>query len=151
MREGGKTLIKRDFSGKPKSVNHTLLRLLLDNGFVPVLAIPICDENGFAINSENDDIVTCLHTTLQADKVIQLIEAPGGFLADAADEQSLRKRLTRNDVERFEAQAGGRMKRKLLAIKRLMDAGSATIVIADGRTETPLSDALSGAGTQIHA
>jgi acetylglutamate/LysW-gamma-L-alpha-aminoadipate kinase len=148
VREGGKTLIKRDFSGKPKAVNVTLLRLLLDNGFVPVLTIPICDEQGYAINSENDDIVTCLHTELQADRIIQFIEAPG-FLADPGDERSALSHLTRSDVENQEQQASGRIKRKLLAMKRLLDAGPARIVIADGRVESPLRDALHGAGTQI--
>ena len=57
VRENGKTLIKRDLSGKPRSINTSLLRLLLDNGYCPVLTIPIADEKGFAINSENDDIV----------------------------------------------------------------------------------------------
>ncbi|MGB0768597.1 MAG: hypothetical protein ACPGYV_12930, partial [Phycisphaeraceae bacterium] len=53
----GKTLIKRDLSGKPRSINSGLLSLLLEQGYSPVLTIPIVDENGFAINSENDDIV----------------------------------------------------------------------------------------------
>ncbi len=148
VREGGKTLIKRDFSGKPRSVNEPLLRLLLDNGYVPVLSIPICDEAGFAINSENDDIVVSLHAALRADRIVQLIEAPG-FLADPDDERSLLAQLTRADVERHEAQASGRMKRKLLAVKRLLEAGGAGLVIADGRGRTPLRDALNGAGTRI--
>jgi len=148
VREGGKTLIKRDFSGKPQSVDATLLRLLLDNGYVPVLTIPIVDEQGYAINSENDDIVTCLHVALQADKIIQFIEAPG-LLADRDDERSTFTRLTRGDLENQEQLASGRIKRKLLAMKRLLDAGSARIVIADGRGESPLRDALHGAGTLI--
>ena len=148
VRDGGKTLIKRDFSGKPKAINVPLLRLLLDNGYVPVLTIPISDELGYAINSENDDIVACLQTELQADKVIQFIEAPG-FLADPDDEDSAVERLTRSDLTLREQQASGRMKRKLLAMKRLLDAGCSRLVIADGRGESPLHDALRGAGTQV--
>jgi acetylglutamate/LysW-gamma-L-alpha-aminoadipate kinase len=64
VRENGKTLIKRDLSGKPRSVNTSLLTLLLDNGYCPVLTIPIVDENGFAINSENDDIVARIASAL---------------------------------------------------------------------------------------
>ena len=56
--EGGKKMMKRDFSGKPKSINASLLNLLLEQGYVPVVTIPIVDEDGFAINSENDDIVS---------------------------------------------------------------------------------------------
>ncbi len=148
VREGGKTLIKRDFSGKPRTINVSLLRLLLDNGYVPVLTIPITDENGYAINSENDDIIACLQGELQATTVVQLIEAPG-FLADPGDERSVVPRLSRSDLATREQEASGRMKRKLLALTRLLDAGCARIVIADGRTESPLSDALAGAGTQV--
>ena len=53
VRQGGKTLIKRDFSGKPKTVNSSLLNLLLSNGYTPVLTIPIVDERGGPY-SEND-------------------------------------------------------------------------------------------------
>ena len=60
VRENGKTLIKRDLSGKPRRINAKLLGLLLDNGYRPVMTIPIVDENGYAINSENDDIVDCV-------------------------------------------------------------------------------------------
>ncbi len=88
VRENGKTLIKRDLSGKPRQINTALLTLLLDNGYCPVLTIPIVDENGFAINSENDDIVAQLAQALDIDSVVQLIEAPG-FLDDPTDESSL--------------------------------------------------------------
>ena len=121
---------------------------MLDNGYVPVLTIPIADESGFAVNSENDDIVACLQSELRFDTVIQFIEAPG-FLADPDDESSLMKHLSRGELAEREQQASGRMKRKLLALTRLLDAGCTRIVIADGRTESPLSEALGGAGTQV--
>ena len=66
VREVGKTLIRRDFSGKPRAANAALLRTLLDGGYTPVLTIPIADENGFAINSENDDIVNVLQAAIRA-------------------------------------------------------------------------------------
>ena len=56
----------------------------MDNGYVPVLTIPIIDENGHAINSENDDIVNVLQQALAAERIVQLIEAPG-FLDDKDD------------------------------------------------------------------
>ena len=148
IREGGKTLIRRDLSGKPAEVNVELLRLLLDRGLAPVLTVPILDERGFAINSENDDILAALNDGLRADSVIQLIEAPG-FLEDPDDPTSLVPRLTPAEVGRREAQVTGRMKRKMLALKRLVAAGAARVVIADGRVEHPVRDALAGRGTVI--
>jgi len=148
VREGGKTLIKRDFSGKPREANGALLRLLMDNGYTPVLTIPIVDERGYAINSENDDIVNVLQAAVGADKIIQLIEAPG-FLDDAADEGSVLSEMTKTEVNRREAAVEGRIKRKMLALKNLLEAGSPEVIIADGRVEHPLKDALDGKGTLI--
>ena len=148
VRENGKTMIKRDLSGKPRSINTSLLRLLLDNGYCPVLTIPIVDENGFAINSENDDIVAQLAQALAIDTVVQLIEAPG-FLDDADDESSLVKRMSIAELHAREAQVEGRIKRKLLALTRLCQGGRTRVIIADGRGDKPVINALEGAGTHI--
>ena len=148
VREGGKTLIKRDFSGKPVAVNRKLLGLLLDNGFVPVMTVPIIDERNVAINSENDDIVALLGAALEPELVVQLIEAPG-FLEDEDDPGSVVPEIPRADLARREREATGRMKRKLMAIRRLVRSGSTRVVIADGRSEHPVADVLAGKGTVI--
>jgi len=148
VRENGKTLIKRDFSGKPRSINSDLLQLLLDNGYCPVLTIPIVDENGFAINSENDDIVAQLASAMAIDTVIQLIEAPG-FLDDPADDSSLVERMSVTELNTREAQVEGRIKRKLLALTRLCASGRTKVIITDGRGDHPVAEALNGKGTHI--
>jgi acetylglutamate/LysW-gamma-L-alpha-aminoadipate kinase len=148
VRENGKTLIKRDLSGKPRSINTALLSLLLENGYCPVLTIPIVDENGFAINSENDDIVAKIASALDIDSVIQLIEAPG-FLDDPGDESSLVAEMSVAELHRREASVEGRIKRKLLALTRLCQGGKTRVILADGRGEQPIINALAGAGTHI--
>lgn len=148
VKEGGKLRIVRDFSGKPKNINLKLLKLLLSNGFVPVLSVPIIDENNFAINSENDDIVTLLQQTIQADKIIQLIEAPG-YLNDPDDPESLVQSLSAKELSIREEQVTGRMKRKILALRKLLESGTHQVIISDGRIENPLSHALAGKGTII--
>ena len=148
VREGGRTLIKRDFSGKPVAVNRKLLGLLLDNEFTPVLTVPIIDERNAAVNSENDDIVTVLAAALAPELVVQLIEAPG-FLEDENDPASVVASISRAGLATLEREATGRMKRKLLAIRRLVESGSAKVVIGDGRSETPVADVRAGKGTVI--
>lgn len=148
VRENGKTLIKRDFSGKPRSINAELLRLLIDNHYCPVMTIPIADENGFAINSENDDIVVKIANALEIDTVIQLIEAPG-FLDDPQDESSLVERMNLAELSVREAQVKGRIKRKLLALMRLCASGKTRVILTDGRGEHPVANALDGRGTHI--
>ncbi len=148
VRQGGKTLIKRDLSGKPVTVNRRLLWLLLGSGFTPVVTVPVIDENNFAINSENDDVVAALNVVLKADMVVQLIEAPG-ILKDRNNPGSLIRRMARTELAEREERANGRMKRKLLALRRLTEAASTRVVVADGRSEHPLTDALAGKGTVI--
>lgn len=144
----GKQRIVRDFSGKPEKVNRPFLDLLLDNGYVPVLTVPIIDEDMNAINTENDDVVRVLQQALRAETIIQLIEAPG-FLEKADDEESLIRRISPAELEAREQQVEGRMKRKMLAVRKLFEAGASRVIIADGRTPHPVADALSGKGTVI--
>jgi acetylglutamate/LysW-gamma-L-alpha-aminoadipate kinase len=148
VRENGKTLIKRDLSGKPRQINTRLIRLLHDNAYYPLLTIPIVDEKGFAINSENDDIVAEMASALEIETVIQLIEAPG-FLDDPADESSLVKHMSVAELNAREALVEGRIKRKLLALTRLCANGKTRVILSDGRGEHPVEDALNGGGTHI--
>jgi len=148
VRQNEKTIMMRDFSGKPRSVNKDLIRLLLDHGYVPVICIPIIDENNTAINSENDDIVCLLQQALQAETVIQLIEAPG-FMDDIRDDASVVHQISKFELEAREAQVDGLMKRKMLALRKLMDGGTGQVIISDGRAEHPIQDALAGKGTVI--
>ena len=146
--EGKKLKIVRDYSGKPQSVNAPLLQLLLDNGYVPVLTVPIIDELNAAINTENDDVVRVLQKALHAAMVINLIEAPG-FLADRDDESSLINKIAAAELETREQQVEGRMKRKMLAVRKLFENGASKVIISDGRAAHPVADAMAGKGTVI--
>jgi acetylglutamate/LysW-gamma-L-alpha-aminoadipate kinase len=146
--ENQKQKIVRDFSGKPQSVNKGLLTLLMENGYVPVITVPIIDEQNCAINTENDDVVRVLQAAIKADTIINLIEAPG-FLQDPGDEGSLIPFITAADLESREVQADGRMKRKMMAIRKLFEHRASRIIIADGRSEHPVTEALEGKGTVI--
>jgi acetylglutamate/LysW-gamma-L-alpha-aminoadipate kinase len=148
IKDNGKLRIVHDLSGKPKQVNSTLLNLLIDNDYVPVLCVPIVDENGCAINSENDDIVAVLQTEIRASKIISLIEAPG-FLENSDDENSLVSKMSKTELEKREVQVDGRMKRKILALRKLFQNSDTTVIISDGRTTNPITDALNGKGTII--
>jgi acetylglutamate/LysW-gamma-L-alpha-aminoadipate kinase len=149
-RQDGKILIRHDLSGKPRSINMELLDLLLGGGYVPVLTVPICDEDGFAISADNDDIVAVLHAQCKASAVVHLLEAPG-FLSDPTDSLSLLPRMTLADVKAWEGRSRGRIKRKLHAIGRLLEEYPTRVVLGDGRKEHPLRDALAGCGTIIEA
>lgn len=146
--QDGKKKIVRDLSGKPESINTPLLRLLLDNGYTPVLTVPILDENNVAINTDNDDVVRTLQESIKADTIINLIEA-SGFLLDKNDESSLIRNISPLELEEREKQVDGRMKRKMLSIRKLFEQGATKVIIGDGRTGNPVADAIEGKGTVI--
>ena len=148
VREGGKKRIVRDLSGRPVAVNRRLVTLLLENEYVPVITVPVIDERNVAINSENDDIVTLLAHALRPTWVIQLIEAPG-LLADPDDPTSVVDHVPPHQVPRWEDQLSSRMMRKMKAICRMVRPGNTKVLIADGRNESPIADALAGKGTVI--
>ncbi len=148
VKEKGKVKLLRDFSGKPQTVNVSLLKMLLKQGYLPVITVPIIDENGLAINSENDDIVAVLHRALQAKTIVQLIEAPG-LLAEGNDPHTLLPRLSVAELAQMEQQASGRIKRKLHALLKLFENSRPRVIIADGRTDQPISEALKEKGTVI--
>jgi len=155
VREGGKTLLLRDFSGKPKAINKQLLDLLLDNNYTPVLCVPLIDENNIAINSENDDIIALLQSEYKADKIISLIEEPG-FLLNKNDPSTIVHNMSKAELDAMEQKVEGRMKRKILALRKLFadsdssgETNNTVVILSDGRTEHPIQDALNGKGTII--
>ena len=148
VRQGGKTLIRRDLSGRPVAVNRKLLEWLLENEYTPVLTPPIIDNHNVLINTENDDIVAMLAEILRPAWVIHLIEAPG-LLEDADDPDSVASLVPRGQLSDWEDRVAGRMKRKMRAIRRIAALDGTKVLIADGRTDAPISDAMEGMGTVI--
>jgi acetylglutamate/LysW-gamma-L-alpha-aminoadipate kinase len=148
VRENGKLKLLRDLSGRPCAINRELLDLLLAHRYTPVLTVPLADEQGIAVNSENDDVVALLHSAYHAETVVQLIEAPG-LLADPDDETTRIQRLSRGELADWEERASGRIRRKLRAIGTLLDRAATRVVVSDGRAAHPLRDALAGVGTVI--
>jgi acetylglutamate/LysW-gamma-L-alpha-aminoadipate kinase len=150
VRQNGKKLLLRDHSGRAEDVNVELLNLLLENGFTPVLTMPLIDQNGHAVNSENDDVVAAIHRRMSADEIVFLIEAPG-LLEDPQDASTVMPRLSLREVAEREQQVSGRMARKLRSVRKTLESTPTRITIADGRTSHPLSDALEGKGTVIQS
>lgn len=146
--ENGRRRLLHDHSGKPVSANVELLRLLVDSGYVPLVTVPILDEDGEAINTENDEVTALLQRTLRAEVVVQLIEAPG-LLSDPARPESLVTTLDRREIQARESDSSGRFRRKLIALRKMMDSGCRRIVVGDGRLPHPLRSALSREGTVI--
>ncbi len=147
--EGDKVrIIRDDYTGTVERVNTPLLKLLLDNGYVPVLTPPAISYEGDAINVDNDRAAAVLASGMGAETIVMLFEAPG-LLSDPKDPSSLIRKLSRDELASSMDFGEGRMKKKLLGSIEGMDAGVNRIVYGDGRIKAPITSALAGNGTVI--
>ena len=90
----------------PETVNTSLLKLLVDQGYTPLLTVPILDEHGLPVNTENDSVVALLQKSLGARRVVQLLEAPG-FLEDPDDPASVIDEMRFSELEERARSARG--------------------------------------------
>lgn len=148
-KEGAKVKVIHDSkTGKIKSVNTKLLKLLVNNGFVPVVTIPAITDDGELINVDNDRLVAQLAKALKAETVVMLFEA-AGLLMDKKNELSKIDNIDKNEIDNFLKTTDGRMQKKLMGVKEAISYGVKNIYFGDGRIKNPITSALSGKGTVI--
>jgi acetylglutamate/LysW-gamma-L-alpha-aminoadipate kinase len=149
VEDGRRKILRGEYSGVIEKVNAPLLRLLLEAGYVPVVAPLAISYEGDGLNVDGDRVAAAIGSALKAEKVIILTNVPG-LLRDVADPSSLIQRVPAGRAEEYlERYAKGRMKRKILGAAEALQDGVGQVIIADGRLERPLQQALEGVGTII--
>ncbi|MBW3632938.1 MAG: [LysW]-aminoadipate kinase [Chloroflexi bacterium] len=146
--DGKPKVLRDDHAGTLETVDPSLLRLLLDNGYVPVLTPPALGEEGVPINVDGDKLALELATVLRADGLLFFSDTPG-LLRDRDDETSLIDEIDASSPESALATAKGRMVVKVEAALGAVERGVGRVVFADGRIATPIRAALSGQGTTV--
>lgn len=134
-------------------INARLIRLLLDNGYVPVIASLGADEQGNVYNINADTIAAEIAVHLQAEKLVLLTDVDG-ILLDRDDPQSRISRLTIKEAERLvkEQVVSAGMLPKISAIARLIERGVRSAHIINGAKRNALLYEVftdEGAGTMI--
>jgi len=134
-------------------INVRLIRLLLDNGYVPVIASLGADEMGNVYNINADTIAAEIAVHLQAEKLVLLTDVDG-ILLDRDDSQSRISRLTIREAERLvqERVVSAGMLPKISAIARLIERGVRSAHIINGAKRNALLYEVftdEGAGTMI--
>ncbi len=150
VENGRVRIVHDDWTGTPTAVNGALLNLLLDAGYLPVIAPLALGAGGAMLNVDADRAAALVAGELQADALL-LLSNVAGLLHSFPDPSSLIPTLDAADLDAALVMAGGRMKKKVLAAREAVGLGVARVVIGDGRAGQPLTAALAGAGTQIVA
>lgn len=148
VENGKRKIIRDDYTGKIEQVNVSLLRILLGEGYLPVIAPVALSQKGEALNVDADRAAAMVASALRADKLILLTAVPG-LMERFPDESTLIKQLPQAKLPSALEMAQGRMKKKVLGAEEALQGGVGKVIIADGRIEKPISAALAGEGTII--
>jgi acetylglutamate/LysW-gamma-L-alpha-aminoadipate kinase len=149
IENGRRMVIRDDLSGRVEKVNVALLTLLLDHGYLPLVCPPALSTEGQAINVDGDRAAAGIAAAIGADRLIILSNVPG-LLRDKDDEGTLIAELRCDRLGDVDALALGRMKKKVMGAVDALEGGVPEVIIADGRVDAPIDDALKHKGTWIH-
>lgn len=145
---GRQHVVRDDYTGRVEEVNGSLLRLLLNAGYMPVIAPLALGVECERLNVDGDRAAARVAGALNADTLVILTNVPG-LLANFPDESSLVRTIQRVEIEHAIQMAGGRMKKKVLAAQEALEVGVNRIVLADSRRPGPIQAAIRGEGTVI--
>ncbi len=148
VENGKQRILRDDYTGKIESVNDSLLTLLIDAGYTPVIAPLAISPEGDALNVDADRAAAMVAGAARAERLVILSNVPG-LLRRFPDESTLIAHIDKAQVERSLEFAEGRMKKKVLGAREALALGVRQVVFADGRVEHPIQDALGGKGTVI--
>jgi acetylglutamate/LysW-gamma-L-alpha-aminoadipate kinase len=148
IENGKRKIIRDDYTGKIDNINILLLETILEAGYLPVIAPLAVSAAGEALNVDADRAAAMLAAALHAGTLLLLTAVPG-LMRSFPDESTLIRTLPLQKLEEALIYAEGRMKKKVLGAQEALQGGVSRVIIADGRAENPISNALSGKGTVI--
>ncbi|HUR69757.1 MAG TPA: [LysW]-aminoadipate kinase [Candidatus Thermoplasmatota archaeon] len=143
--DGKKIMLRGDHTGTIEKVNVHLLKLLLSNGYLPVVTVPSISTAGEAVNADADRAAAAIAGALGASQLLILSNVPG-LLRDVKDPTSL---VARTSVAEAEPLALGRFKKKVLGAQEALAGGVREVVFATANVPSPVSAALAGGGTHL--
>ena len=148
IENGKRKIIRDDYTGKIETINCDLLLMLLNANYLPVIAPVAVSEKGEALNVDADRAAAMVASVLKAETLILLTAVPG-LMKNFPDESSLIRQMPQSGLAAASEMAQGRMKKKVLGAEEALKGGVSRVVIADGRIQNPISNALAGNGTVI--
>lgn len=148
IENGKRKILHGDYTGTITNINVSLLQLLLSNDYTPVIAPLAISPDNETLNVDADRAAARVAGALKARTLMLFTGAPG-LLRNFPDENSLISEISSTQLDDALTFAKGRMKKKVLGTKEAIVAGVKKVVIADGRIELPVIQALNGGGTHI--
>jgi len=134
---GRKRVIDGGYTGKVTQVNTSLLKLLLENGYVPLVSPVAVSEEFEPLNVDADRTAANIAGALKADKLVLLTDVEGLML-----DGKLVSKMSASDVEKKLKKIGGGMITKVYAAQEALKSGIDEVIICSGVRKNPISSAL---------
>jgi acetylglutamate/LysW-gamma-L-alpha-aminoadipate kinase len=135
--QGRKQVIDGGYTGKVNQVNISLLRLLLNNGYVPLVSPIAVSEEFEPLNVDADRTAANIAGALKADMLILLTDVKGLML-----DGKLVSKMSVDDIENSLKKIGGGMITKVYAAQEALKNGVKEVIIHSGIKKTPITFAM---------
>lgn len=145
-------VIDLGFVGETEYVNPDILKVLIDNGFIPVVSPIASDLSGNIYNVNADVVAGHIASAIKAKKLIILTDVPG-ILKDPKDRNSLISKISLDELEgmlKANVFSGG-MLPKVEAILMALKNGVEKAHLIEGREHSLLLEIFTkeGIGTMV--
>lgn len=134
---GRKKIIDGGYTGKITKISANLLTLLLNNGYLPVVAPVAASEEFEALNVDGDRAAAHVAGTLKADKLVLLTDVGGVKLG-----QELVTKMTLSEAKDKLKNLGAGMITKMYAAVEALEMGVNEVIISSGLGKLPITSAL---------
>jgi acetylglutamate/LysW-gamma-L-alpha-aminoadipate kinase len=134
---GRKKVIDGGYTGKISSVSTSLIELLLEKGFVPVVTPIAVSEEFEPLNVDGDRTAAFIAGALKADRLILLTDVQGLVLRGKPIEK-----ISASDVKEALGTIGQGMSTKVHAALEALNQGVGELIVTSGSGAKPVSSAL---------
>lgn len=135
--KGRKQFVDGGYTGKIKNINTSILNLLLDNNYIPVIAPIAVSENYEFLNVDGDRAASNISGSLKMNDLLFLTNVDGLFIND-----KLVNEISYDQIKKIRNKIGHGMEKKILASIEAIDMGVNRIIIANGKKKNPIRSAL---------
>jgi len=137
IENGKKRVLRGDYSGKIREVNGALLKLIMENGYLPVVAPIGISLDNEPVNLDGDRAAAQIAKAVNADVFVSLTDVPGLII-----DGELVRNLNRQEAEEVLKKVEGGMRKKIFAALEALDLGIKMVIICSGLEKNPVSSAL---------
>ncbi|MEM1517633.1 MAG: [LysW]-aminoadipate/[LysW]-glutamate kinase [Nitrososphaerota archaeon] len=141
---GRKRIIDGGYTGQVKLVNHSILELLTNNGYIVVVSPIAIGLEGELLNVDGDQAAAIIAKSLNADMLVLMTDVDGVLYNG-----KLVERLNPQEATELAAKIGPGMNRKLMLAAEAVQGGAKQALICSGLGDDPIENISSMKGTLI--